>query len=196
VSRSGPMDFKGLASPAATTSLRELLALRNGFFAADSALHVFPAGTAMQGYDLVGWNAPTLWKVEYKSALDQFVFFAEDIFGTQFGMGHDGHIIKMHVETGEVTAFAESLEEWAEKILADLEFETGCTFAAGWQRTHRPLTPTERLAPKTPFVMGGEYEIPNLYAMDAVKLMRFMGDLATQIRDLPDGSTVILKVTD
>jgi hypothetical protein len=41
--------------------------------------------------------------------------------------------------------------------------------------------------PKIPFVLGGPFEATNLYAADAVKAMRFYGNLASQIRELPDG---------
>jgi len=42
--------------------------------------------------------------------------------------------------------------------------------------------------------MGGEYTIENLWAGDAVQGMRFKGDVALQIRDVPDGGAVKLKI--
>jgi hypothetical protein len=48
--------------------------------------------------------------------------------------------------------------------------------------------------PKIPFVMGGEYNIENLWAGDAVQGMRFKGDMALQIRDVPDGGAVKLNI--
>jgi hypothetical protein len=44
--------------------------------------------------------------------------------------------------------------------------------------------------------LGGEFAVENLYAADALELMRFRGLLARQIRDLPDGAHVTLKVTE
>jgi hypothetical protein len=45
----------------------------------------------------------------------------------------------------------------------------------------------ERLAPKMPLVTGGGFEVSNLAAIESLRGMRFRGNLAVQIRDLPDG---------
>jgi hypothetical protein len=66
----------------------------------------------------------------------------------------------------------------------------GWPIARDWQRVNGPIRPGQRLVPKKPFVLGGEYAINNLYALDATVSMRFRGELAVQIRDLPDGTTV------
>jgi hypothetical protein len=50
-----------------------------------------------------------------------------------------------------------------------------------------------RLLPKTPFVCGGKYQLDNLYSVEEVKGMQFRASIANQIRDLPDGSDVVLK---
>jgi len=44
-------------------------------------------------------------------------------------------------------------------------------------------------------VLGGGYTLENLHAAEQEELMRFRGSLATQIRDLPDGQRVRLKIT-
>jgi hypothetical protein len=44
--------------------------------------------------------------------------------------------------------------------------------------------------PKKSFVVGGEFEIGNLYDLDEVEGMRFRASLAIQIRDLPNGAKV------
>lgn len=48
--------------------------------------------------------------------------------------------------------------------------------------------------PKTPFFLGGEYSVSNLFAGDPLEGMRFKADLAMQTRDLSDGSKVRLHV--
>ena len=57
-----------------------------------------------------------------------------------------------------------------------------------------PLLEGLRLIPKTPFILGGEYNVENLFAFDAVKGMRYRADIWKQIRNLPDGASVQLKV--
>jgi hypothetical protein len=70
----------------------------------------------------------------------------------------------------------------------------GYPVAHEWQRASGALAPGRRLAPRTPFVLGGTFDVANLYSASQVELMRFRGHLATQLRDLPDGATVTLKV--
>jgi hypothetical protein len=50
------------------------------------------------------------------------------------------------------------------------------------------------LAPKVPFVLGGEFELGNMYAADAGSDLAWRAQLAQQIRDLPDGAEVTLHV--
>ena len=48
----------------------------------------------------------------------------------------------------------------------------------------------------TPGILGGEYSIPNIKMAPLAELIRFSGDLANQIKDLPDGAQIQLKVAD
>jgi hypothetical protein len=123
------------------------------------------------------------------------LFFAEDIFGGQFGVKGDV-IYSLDTETGELSQLAGSVEEWARKILDDHEFITGYPIAHQWQAQNGTLAAGDRLVPKQPFVLGGEYSVTNIVALEAVKGMRFRGDLAVQIRDLPDGASITFKIVD
>ncbi len=174
-----------------------LLRRRNGFYAFESALHVFPLGTPIDENerDVSAWNSPTLWRDRYESLASGCLFFAEDLFGEQFAVC-DGEIVRFHPETGEMRTHARDIDAWAEKILARYEFETGLNLAREWQRRHRPLVPGERLHPITPFVLNGAFSVENLRAGDAVDGMRFRADLAHQVRSLPDGASVRFVVTE
>jgi hypothetical protein len=97
-------------------------------------------------------------------------------------------------ESGEVTTLAGPLEDWACQILTDYEFLTGYPIAHEWQQKFGPLQAGMRLVPKTPFILGGEYTVDNLYALEAVEAMRVRGDLYRQTRHLPDGARVAIKV--
>jgi hypothetical protein len=48
--------------------------------------------------------------------------------------------------------------------------------------------------PKIPFVAGGDYAVDNLYAGDAIKSLRYRGEFAVQIRDVPEGGKIRLKM--
>ncbi len=81
-------------------------------------------------------------------------------------------------------------------ILQDYDFHTGFSLAHTWQKDHAPLPAGNRLLPKMPFVVGGEYKGDNLYSSKDVQGMRFSAKLANQIRDIPDGTNITFKITE
>ncbi|MBT3161854.1 SMI1/KNR4 family protein [Streptomyces sp. Vc74B-19] len=167
----------------------------NGFYAFEASLHVFPVDSAGSSTDLEEWNAPQLWRDAYDGMAEGLFFFAEDIFGGQFAI-KDEVIHSFDPETGESSPVAESLEGWAAEILSDYEFLTGYPVAHEWQALNGVIEDGSRLIPKCPFVLGGEFSTGNMYVLDSVKAMRLRGDLAVQLRDLPDGATVRFKIVD
>lgn len=176
------------------SELFSMLQQKNGFYAFESALHVFPVRCdSTDEMDLETWNSDTLWRNGYQGLTQGLLFFAEDILQDQFCISHQG-VMRFKSETGEVVFMADSLEKWAEVLLSNYRFETGWPFAHDWQKRHGALPHGKRLMPKTPFVLGGEYSVSNLWAGDPLEGMRFKADLAMQVRDLRDGSKVRLRV--
>lgn len=175
--------------------LIELLHRKNGFYAFESALHCFPAGCQASCVDLEMWNREDSWRREYGDVASRYLFFAEDIFGVQFALSARG-VHKFDPETGEAENFSSTIDEWAKKILADYEYETGYPLAHEWQSQHGLLAQGKRLLPKLPFVLGGEYKVENLYAADALKGMESRADMWRQIRDLPDGTKINVKIVE
>lgn len=176
-----------------TSELEPLLAIKNGFLGFESALHLFPVGPVIEGYNLTDWNRDDLWRFEYEDMAKGYLFFAEDIFGEQFCI-QSNNIYRFNPETGDSEEMAHSLEEWAGRILEDYEFETGYSLAHEWQQHHGFLPLGKRLIPITPFVGGGKYELENLHLLDAAEGMRLRAALARQIRDLPDGTQIQFKM--
>lgn len=176
--------------------LLPLLELSNGFYAFESALHVLPAGAPDGELPGLGeWNSATLWRDAYQELAEGMFFFAEDIFGGQFAL-RGNEVVSFEPETGEVEVLAGDIEQWAAAVLADYELLTGSGLAHEWQRGHGALAPGTRLLPKRPFVLGGEFTVDNLYQLPAVEGMRLRGQLALQIRDLPDGATIQFKIVE
>lgn len=176
-------------------SLLEFLTKKNGFYAFESSLHVFPSETIGTEIGLRDWNSDGLWRSEYDDLIGDCVFFAEDIFGGQFCI-KDDQIQSFDPETAEFTWVASDLEGWANAIETDFSFLTGFPIAHEWQTKHGRLPAAKRLLPKIPFVAGGKFSIDNLYLGDAVDGMRFRASLALQIRDLPDGADIYIDVVD
>jgi hypothetical protein len=173
-----------------------MLQLKNGFYAFEQALHVFPVGSDITSTaTLEDWNSQTLWRNAYADLTDGLLFFAEDILGDQFCIsGIQSGVFRFDSERGETTNIAASIEGWAHKILSDYRVETGWPLANQWQTKHGPLLLGTRLQPKIPFVYGGAYALDNLWAGDSVEGMLFKGEVALKVRDLPEGSQVQMQI--
>jgi hypothetical protein len=187
-------DLLKLADPLGE-ALVSLLTAKNGFYVFESALHVFPSQSSSSEIGLTDWNAIDLWKDEYQGMVDDAVFFAEDIFGHQFCAKMDG-IYTFDPETGMSRRLSADFEGWAAAILGDFNALTGFSLAHEWQSASGQLAAGMRLVPKIPFIAGGEFSVQNLYALDSVKAMRLRGSIAVQMRDVPDGGAIGLRLVD
>lgn len=174
--------------------LSGLLSYRNGFFAFESALHVFPSSPRVP-FSLESWNRADLWRSEYPPIPEEVLFFAEDIFGDQFALKENG-ISRFESETGAFKPIAATLDDFIGKLLTDYRQLTGFDFAHEWQAAHGALRLGQRLAPKVPFVLGGAYHLDNLYAAEQVDLMRLRGHIAKQIAAMPDGAKIKIKIDE
>lgn len=175
--------------------LAEVLRARNGFYAFESALHVYPARSGGGEMGLMEWNATDLWIKEFQGLADGSLYFAQDIFGDQFCIRVDG-IYHFNPETAQLDKLAPDLDGWARIVLDDYNLLTGYPLGKEWQQMHGRLAPGSRLLPKMPFVFGGEFSVENLYPFDAVTGMRFRGSIAVQTKDVPDGRQIRLRVVD
>ena len=169
--------------------LSEMLIEKNGFYAFESALFV-------RSYDgIQAWNERGLWRESYSGLADGIVFFAEDIFGGQFGIRGE-QVVSFDPETADVEVLSSSLEDWAKEILNEYPVLTGYPLAEEWQEEHGRLSPGMRLVPKLPFVAGGDFSVRNLYELNDVAGMRLRGDIARQIHDAPEGAELKIKIVD
>jgi hypothetical protein len=175
--------------------LLHVLRCKNGFYAFEAALHVFPLAAGRTALNIASWNAPHTWREDYGELVPgKVLFFAQDVFGdSQFGIQND-RVVRFNSECATIDPVAESLGAWAEILIADWPVITGYPLAHEWQVRNRPLADGERLIPKVPFVIGGEYEVENLYAGNIVEAMRFRGSLARQLVNVPDGTPVEIVI--
>jgi len=189
-----PINSELLKSYPLGLELLSMLERKNGFYAFESALHVFPLSSEpLYGTSLDEWNSDSLWRNDYGDLTMGMLFFAEDALQDQFCLSTSG-VLRFSAETGGSKPMADSLESWAETILRDYDRETGWTLVNKWQAENGPLPPGTRLMPKIPFFLGGAYSMENLWAGDAVEGMRFKADLALQTRNLRDGTQVRMVI--
>jgi hypothetical protein len=152
----------------AGSELINLLRIKNGFYAFESALLLRPLSNQNHPLGIKEWNAPELWRDEYSVPLGDALFFAEDIFGGQFCV-KERAIHYFDPETGRFERVSASLEEWAKLLLFEqMNYWTGYTLGHEWQIQNQTLPPGSRLLPKVPFVCDGKYAVENLYLSDDV----------------------------
>lgn len=185
----GSVKFSGPLRNELVSILKE----KNGFNAFESALHFFPAQTSLLSVGIEEWNRPNGWRKEYGKLSEGCLFFAEDIFGGQFCI-ESNCVWQFDPETGERVRMGSSLDEWAKNLLGDYEMLTGYPLAHAWQEVNGVIPEGMRLVPRTPFVLNGEFALSNLVLMESERSMRIRGNLAQQIKDLPDGSNISFKI--
>ncbi|MFD9338155.1 hypothetical protein ACFWBF_27700 [Streptomyces sp. NPDC060028] len=180
--KSGPI-FGGAESP-----LEILLTEMNGFYAFESALHVFPSGEpGLPGRSLEEWNSKTLWRESYGPLVPEMVFFAEDVFGAQFAVARDGMVYSFNPETAAVSKFSEDVASWRDDIIEDWNYATGYSVGHEWQTRNGSLPPGHRLVPRIPFSVGGEFSFDNIIPVEAVAALKYWGGFALAISRLRDG---------
>lgn len=192
-----PVDHASLSAAlgdAAARVLWPLLSAKNGFLAFESALQVFGLDPqSSQG--VAQWNSSAGWRSHYGSLTGGLTFFAQDLFGGQYAVERES-IVKFDPELGERSDFAGSAEAWAQQVLEDYDYETGFTLGHEWQAEHRPLKFGERLYPKLPFVLGGDFELDNLWPAVPEKVLPLRGFLAQKLHGMEDGTHVKLVLPD
>ena len=174
-------------------SIGAVLVIKNGFYAFESALHVFHLGKSDLDMDLLEWNSSDGWRSRYSACLNEITFFAEDVFGVQFCFCKD-KIYSFDPETADLTYISDSIEGWINVVLTDYEFMTGYPLAHQWQLNNGPIPAGHRLIPKIPFVAGGGYDLSNLHLVNSFDAMLMRSELANQIKDLPDGSKIRINL--
>lgn len=132
-----------------------MLEQKNGFYAFEYALHVFPL-TSDPESGLEGRNADSLWRKGYEDFAEGLLFFAEDILQDQFCLSRkQGGVYRFHAETAQTTFMAASVEEFPTMAI--------CHFAgqvirrltqamwSSWQKGQTSLTSMIFRSLKTPW---------------------------------------------
>jgi hypothetical protein len=119
--------------------------------------------------------------------------FAEDAFGDQFCLS-DGRVWHLAAETGELAEIAPSVEQFFSDVLSDvagiLRYEpVQATALVGGQ-----LEAGKLISVYPPFVMEAGEAGRSFRPVDALDNRVALAAVAAQIRGLPDGATVQLKV--
>ncbi|MEV8226691.1 hypothetical protein AB0P41_11620 [Streptomyces sp. NPDC079167] len=168
--------------------LEILLTEMNGFYAFESALHVFPSGEpGLPGRSLEEWNSNLLWRESYGHLMPEMLFFAEDVFGGQFAVARDNAVYFFNPETAALSKFSKDVASWGDDVIADWNYATGYSVGHEWQAQNGSLPPGHRLVPRIPFSVGGEFSPANMIPVEAVAALKYWGGFALAISRSQDG---------
>jgi hypothetical protein len=164
----------------------------NGGFFYERSLHMysFSKGPAFHNMEYIN----SIFQHEYGKLAQGHVFFAQDTLGNQFSFTDKG-IAMFNCETAEIELLARSFDEWKKVLYNDLDYLTGRQLLRKWITTNS-FDFDQRLCAKKPFVLGGEYNVLNLYAQYFPTYIASNANVAKQIHDLPDGAQVSITVVE
>lgn len=128
-------------------------------------------------------------KEEYGDIFQGLVAFGQDVFGSQFCFNvSDGKIILFDSESGDRKVIASDFTNWIDELSADPEYYTGINVLNEWSSLNKKILFRERLCPKKPFIMGGEFAAENLYASTFPDYIKAYANIAKQVYNLPNGT--------
>lgn len=182
---SAAIDGPVLDSATIPDSLKVVTPGASGLSVFDAALLVAPPGVVLE---LVRKKLFEPFRIAATTHV-----FAFDLFAGMYGIEADGSVVSIDAETGERQDFARDLEAWAALILEKPGSLLGAELGRAWQQLHGPLAPLERLVPRQPFVLGGNYEVSNLVRCPLPRAVELYGSLCEQIAATPDGSRVEVR---
>lgn len=156
-----------------------------GFFYGKSLhLYGYSSSPDFHNIDLVNQTL----KEQFKDIVSGLVFFGQDIFGHQFAFDTNRNkIVFFNIETGEKEVIANDFSDWGGFLLEETDYFTGKNLAKEWEEKNS-LSFGQRLCPKIPFVLGGDYVLNNLYASGYPDFLISNANIANQIYGLPDGA--------
>jgi len=122
----------------------------------------------------------------------------ENDFGNLIIMDSDGKYWRLCPEDVYCEIVANNREE-LERLLNDQDFLEDWNMRTLVEQANEHLGPLPegyKYCLVTPGILGGAYAISNIKTAPLFELVRFSGDIANQIKDLPDGAQIQLKVVD
>ena len=123
-----------------------------------------------------------------------YEYFSQDIFGNLFFFSDEG-VGFLEIETGNQNILAQNFLSFDNLMSNDFEYLTGINYLKDWEtQNNKSLEKSERLCPKIPFVLNGEYTYKNLYSKNSFKNWEFNIDLAKQLKDVPDGTPFEIRI--
>ena len=118
------------------------------------------------------------------------------LFADAFVLDESGAVHMLERAACSVQPIASSEEEFWRQVGDDAEGWQLRPLADECRRAGMVLSDGQCYAFTTPPVLGGKYDVGNIWVAHWKEWFAFTADLFQQITDLPDGATVSFKVVD
>ncbi len=119
-------------------------------------------------------------------------------FGDLFFVDEHGIVLWLNINDGELTEVAGTVDEFFE--LLDDEENASDWFMMGlvdeMAEAGKKLEPQQCYGFKVPPILGGEYEVDNVYTTSVEDYWTFCGNVHAQIDGLPDGAEVDIELPE
>jgi hypothetical protein len=167
----------------------------NGGTFGGGLFHVLGAARPLRHEDLATWNQPHDWKSAYAHLdLAAYVFFADDIFGNQFGYQPgqpDPPVLRFDVQMGEWTEVSDTLSHFLEaQVEGEGTWLLGADFLQAFRDGGGCLEAGQHLGLVIPALLGGTLEPENLRPVEPATNLYVAGQVVTKIKPLPPGTEV------
>ena len=166
----------------------------NGGYFFENGVHFYSVN-AVDDYNDLENNNCILGKLYDFAHIDDLYFIGQDVFGNQFAINNSNNsIVSLNIETGDFEWISQNFLEFISKIYNDYDYFAGTNLINKLERNYiEDLANGFRLCPKYPFVLGGSYEIENLYLKFHTENLKFNATLAKQIYEKEDGTDFTLS---
>lgn len=173
---------------------RRLLETVNGYVAYHGGLHVRGACTAPIWHSLrAAWHGPDAVHRLFPVVTPEDVPFGQDALGDQFVV-RDGSVWKLNAEFGELAPLNMTLPEFDAAIRSDPAHVLLLGPLHQFLAQGGTLEPGQLLSVMPPFVFQESAGSVSYRAVPMRDRIQFLSELARQLRDVPDGATVRLRI--
>ncbi|HYR12517.1 MAG TPA: hypothetical protein VEQ60_32310 [Longimicrobium sp.] len=176
--------------------MRSMLAAINGFVLFGGALHVRGAVREPAWHSLRAlWKGPDSLADLYPAVHANDIPFAQDCVGDQFLL-HDGAVVRLAAETGEVEPLGMPLFDFLQRACADPTEFLSAHPLIQYLNDGGELQPGMLLHAYPPFCTQQASQGVLLRPVPAAELIRFHASLARQMGAIPEGGSFEMRIVD
>jgi hypothetical protein len=138
---------------------------------------------------LKGWSPPLP---------EGFTVWMANLFAHVFIVLDDSTVHMLDIDSGTLDHVADSREAFRDMLKHDDNFNQQfmAVLVDRCREAGIRLNPGQCYSLVIPAVLGGKYDIENIKPISMAEYYSFMASVHSQIKDLPDGSRVVLKIVD